>query len=255
MTIHKLGVGVALAFASVACVAPDEPAPDQGLTITSHLPSELQGSFAAGDQRVEFSVIEVAPSVYDFSESFGELVITTHLDRTRGEGWYDFSNATLSDQQVAIVQSLNEALGKAVAEDYELTMIEDLLLRQTSYLASAPRNKQMPTFTFAMTQSVEYLSCYCSVQYIGDINGVQQYAPAGQGWGCDYNWNGCQGRCGVGCGPDNTYLHINWSHWEYHKGSGVYSKDCAMHDVTNEFVDFTPAADDYFAGMNCKNKI
>ena len=253
MTTHKVMAVLPISFA--ACVDAVEPLPEQGLTIEAHTTSELRGAFVVGTQRLDFAVIEVAPSVYEFTELGDGFVINTRLDKSLGEGSYDFGDAALSDDQVTLVESLNSALGPAVAEDFELTMIEDLLLRQTSYVASAPRNRAMPAFAFSMNQSVEYLSCYCSYQYIGDLNGVQRYELAGQGWSCDYNWNGCQGRCGVGCGNDNNYLHINWSHWEYHRGSGVYSKDCAMHDVTNEWVDFTPAADDYFAGMNCKNKI
>lgn len=256
MTIQNLTAVFAISLA--ACVV-DQPLPDQGLAMAVHSTTELQGSFVDGTQRVDFAAIEVAPSVYEISESIGELVIATRLDRSRGEGWYDFGDAVLSDDQIKLVASLNAALAKAVAEDdYQLTMIEDLLLRQTSYIASSPRNRPITTFVFALDQSVEYLSCGCSTQYIGDYNGVQRYELAGQGMFCDYNSNGCQGRCGVGCGSDNNYLHINWTHWEFHRGSGVYSKDCAMHDVIEDefpYLAFAAAADDYFAAMNCKNKI
>jgi hypothetical protein len=230
--------GSALAVAVVVGILGCDARPidvTQAVEMETHTNTQIVGRHDA----LAFSVVETADRQLSVTFDFGDLVIKTELDNLRGIGSFDGNGPAFTERHQKAILALYRELPAIVPKDDQArTRVEDTLLRQTSYVATARVGEVLPAISATNNQSITYLSCSCSWQGLG--NGYAQWAGVGDG--CTGNGgNGCKGRCGVGCGWDNTY----WS-W----GSGSYTQDCGRHDYG--WAPWSDAFDDYSWGSyNC----
>jgi hypothetical protein len=135
---------------------------------------------------------------------------------------------------------LLEGLSKVVAptDDPQRTRVEDVAMRQTSFMQIVPVGELLTGYEFVSERGWTHLSCTCGNQYIGS----GYYRQAGRGCGCTGgSGGGCKGRCGQGCGITSTPPCV---------GTTAYTQDCAKHDYG--LGSFAAASDDYsFASNNC----
>jgi hypothetical protein len=226
----------------IGCASPEPTVVDApvGLNISNRAPGTIEGTFRAGDSVVTFS--SVANDAVTSRFEFQTAVVTYVNDQTAGTGSMTASGElTANDHELtlAFVDALGKQFIQEVQSEDQLAPAELMLDRMASHLAIAPVGTQLTSHSYENARDVRYISCARQPTYL-----YQSYT--GQWW---YAWTGqggnCEGRCGVGCGWDNTY----WFRW----GTGVYSQDCALHDYGLQ--DWTYAIDDYAASSNCKSGI
>ncbi len=232
---------LAVSLAGLIGCATQEPtsvdAPD-GLTISARTAGVIEGTFRTGDDVVTFSSIANGAVTSRFE--FQGATVTYVNDLTAGTGSMT-GTGELSARDHELTLAFVDALGKQfiqeVQSEDELAPNELMLDRMASHLAIAPVETKLTSKTYESARDVRWLPCGRQPSYL-----YQSYT--GQWW---YAWTGqggnCEGRCGVGCGWDNTY----WFRW----GTGVYSQDCALHDYGLQ--EWTYAIDDYAASSNCKS--
>jgi hypothetical protein len=224
----------------IGCASPDPTAPE-GLNISNRAPGTIEGTFRTGDNVITFS--SVADGVVTSRFEFRDAVVTYVNDQTAGTGSVTGAGElSASDHELtlAFVDALGKQFIQEVNSEDELAPAEFMLDRMASHLAIAPVGNELTSHKYESARDVRYLSCAYQPTYLyQSYTGQWWYAWTGQGGG------NCRGRCGVGCGYDNTY----WFRW----GTGVYSQDCALHDYGLQ--DWYYATDDYAASSNCKSGI
>jgi hypothetical protein len=216
------------------------PTEAPGLDITTRVPGTMEGTFRTGDSVLRFS--SVADQVVTTSFDFGTATVIYVNDRVAGTGSVA-TTGTLTARDHEAVLGLVDALGKQFIQDVQteddLPAAELMLDKMASHLAIAPVDTVLGAASYESLRDVRYLPCARQPSYL-----YQSYTQ--QWW---YAWTGqggnCEGRCGVGCGWDNTY----WFRW----GTGVYSQDCALHDYGLQ--EWTYAIDDYASSSNCTHGI
>ena len=235
----------AISLAGLIGCATQDPAPvdvdaPDGLAISTRTTGVIEGTFRSGDNVIAFS--SIADGAVTTRFDFGGAVVTYVNDQTAGTGNVTGSGElTASDHEttLAFVDALGKQFIQDVQSEDELAPAEFMLDRMASHLAIAPVGEKLTNHKYESARDVRWLSCGRQPSYL-----YQSYT--GQWW---YAWTGqggnCEGRCGVGCGWDNTY----WFRW----GTGVYSQDCALHDYGLQ--DWYYATDDYAASSNCKSGI
>jgi len=202
-------------------------ATQSALTVATRTPTAIEGTFVDGATTLRFAAAEVSPNVIDLQFDVGDLSFTSSVDFTLGSGEIGSSQQRLftaqdGDRMVALYHALADVIP---AQDSR-SRAEDALMREISLIAVAPRDELIPHLTFFAQRSWTYISCTCSVQYIG--SGYYR-------WAGRYCNGGCPGMCGVGC-------DLN--------GHGAYTQDCAKHDYS--LGSWFSASDDYlFAPWNC----
>ena len=225
----------------IGCGSPNVAATTGGLTIDHRTTSNFDGTFAQGDARLQFTAtaddvnrhvtvtLEVAP-----------VAVSYDVDYALGVGSFDSNGAVLTAANRATLEAFSQELGKTFAAGGlavdTLPLIEDAVMNLSGHFAAAPLGEALPPFTFKNERSWTFLSCSCVNSWLANSN-FSGYKRTGY---CSSS--SCPGRCGVGCGWDNTY-----SGW----GSGKYTSDCALHDYG--LGSWTAASDDYtFASYNCR---
>jgi hypothetical protein len=227
----------------IACAgAPIDPATgDAALVITSQTPTLIEGTFADAIAPMSFQSIERAPRNVDVAIRVGETELAIRIDSALGEVTFDANSGQLSPAQIGALERLMAAfVGAFGSEAIAPTNAEVGLRRALNYVSAAPPSTILPTFTAVSETGWVHLPCSCSWNYIG--NGWS--AQTGRGESCGSSGAPhCPGRCGVGCGPDNLKWPWSW-------GSGVYTRDCALHDYG--LGSWENALDDYtLAPYNC----
>ena len=231
----------------VGCTSPDpvvggwsSPAEPEGLNISSRTTGAIEGTFRTGDHVISFSSVTDGAVTSHFE--LKGAVITYVNDLTAGSGKMTASGE-LSAADHELVLAFVDALGKQFIQEVDsedlLPSNELMLARMSSHLAIAPVGVELTSYDYVNARDVRYLPCgrqwTWNYQY---YTGTWYQLLTGQG-------GSCEGRCGVGCGWDDTY----WFRW----GTGVYSMDCALHDYGLQAWDY--AIDDYAASSNCKSGI
>ncbi len=227
----------------IGCATEASPPPidgPEGLDITTRTTGMIEGTFRSGDRAISFS--SIADGAVTSRFEFASASVTYLNDQAAGTGTMTATGElTAADHELTL--AFVDALGKQFIQDVrsedELAPAEFMLDRMASHLAIAPVDAKLTNHSYESARDVRRLSCARQPSYL-----YQSYT--GQWW---YAWTGqggnCEGRCGVGCGWDNTY----WFRW----GTGVYSQDCALHDYGLQ--DWEYAIDDYAASSNCKSGI
>lgn len=238
-------LSTALVLAGLVGCASETPAPaddvQPSLNISQRVPGAIEGTFRAGDTVVAFSSVsvnEIVTTKFDF----GDATVTYVQDQRAGSGSVTPTGALSAAEHQAVL-GLVDALGKQfiqeVSSEEDLPLNEFMLARMSSHLAVAPVAETLTRFAFENQRDVRYISCARQPTWVYQgYTGSWYYVWTGQG-------GSCEGRCGIGCGWDNTY----WFRW----GTGVYSQDCALHDYGVQAWGY--ATDDYAASSNCKSGI
>jgi hypothetical protein len=232
-----------LAAGFVGCATQAQPVDDakSGLNISARAPGTIEGTFRAGDTAIAFSSVAV-DDVATIKFDFGDATVTYVQNHAIGSGSVTPTGAiTAAEHEAALgmVNALGEQFIQEVSSEEDLPLNEFMLSRMASHLASAPVGPNLINFKFENQRDVRYLPCNRQYNWVYQYyTGTWYNLLTGQG-------GVCEGRCGVGCGWDDTY----WFRW----GTGVYSQDCALHD--NGLQDWAYAVDDYAASSNCKSGI
>ena len=226
----KSALFVSLVF--IACsTGENEAVPGDGtFAITTHTPTLVEGSYIDSQTTVSFRAKELASQTVEVSLRIDDTELTTRVDQAAGEVALDGSNAQLTALQVKAMAPLVQALEARLPEEDARTPVEDALVRNVTFIGVAPVDTALGQIKAVSENGWSYLPCYRRMSYI---------AP--NAWRWTGNGGACEGRCGIGCGPDNRA-----GGW----GSGKYTYDCARHDYG--LGSWTAAFDDYtFANYNC----
>jgi hypothetical protein len=216
----------------VACSTGDgEAVPGDGtFAVTTQTPTLVEGSYTDSQTTVSFRAMEIAPRTVEVTVLIDDTDITTHVDHATGEVVLHGRNAQLTALQVRAMAPLAQALEAKLPPEDARTLVEDALLRNVTFIGVAPVGTTLGEIKSVSENGWTYLPCSRRMSYI---------AP--NAWRWTGNGGSCEGRCGIGCGPDNRA-----GGW----GSGKYTYDCARHDYG--LGTWTAAFDDYtFAGYNC----
>lgn len=212
---------------------------DEGFTLVRHDATTLEAAYQSGGAAVHATVVERAANVVEVTYDFGDPIIGFHIDYNQGIGNFMPSGGPLDAAQARLVTPLLEGISEVVpALDAQRARIEDVAVRQTSFLQIVPVGEILTPYQYVSERGWVHISCTCGTQYIGS----GYYRTAGMGCGCTGgSGNGCKGRCGQGCGITSTPACV---------GTTAYTQDCAKHDYG--LGSFTAASDDYtFASNNC----
>lgn len=239
---HSLTLLAVSMVGLIGCAIPDTAPVDapEGLNITTRVSGTIEGTFRAGDNVISFSSIADGAVTSHFE--FRNAVVTYVNDQTAGTGNMTGTGELTAgdhDLTLAFVDTLGKQFIQEVQSEDQLPPAEFMLDRMASHLAIAPVAISLTSHAYESARDVRYLSCSRQGTYLYQSYSAQwYYLTTGQG-------GDCEGRCGVGCGWDDTY----WFRW----GTGVYSQDCALHDYGLQ--DWVYATDDYAASSNCKHGI
>lgn len=213
--------------------------PAEGFELLQHDAATLEATYRSGGESVRALVTEVAPNIVEVTYDFGDPIIGFRIDYNQGVGQFMPSGKPLDAAQARLIDPLLAELSEVVPqEDTQRTRIEDVAVRQTSFLQIVPVGELLTPYQYVSERGWVHISCTCGTQYIGS----GYYRQAGRGCGCKGgSGNGCKGRCGQGCGITSTPRCV---------GTTAYTQDCAKHDYG--LGSFSAASDDYsFAGNNC----
>ena len=232
---------VALVMAVSCSSGPEAQAQTaEGFALLQHDETTLEATYGSGGASVRALVVETESRVVEVTYDFGETVIGFHIDYNRGVGSFIPSGAPLDAAQAQLITPLLEGIAKVVpvTDDPKRTRVEDVAMRQTSFLQIVPVGELLTGYEFVSERGWTHISCTCGNQYIGS----GYYRQAGRGCGCTGgSGQGCKGRCGQGCGITSTPGCV---------GTTAYTQDCAKHDYG--LGSFSAASDDYsFASNNC----
>lgn len=210
----------------------------EGLTLVRHEATTLEVFYRSGGESVHAMVSERAPDLVEVTYDFGDPVIGFRIDFKKGAGKFLPRGGPLDAAKARLITPLLNEISKLVpAADTERTRVEDVAVRQTSFLEIVPVGEVLAPFDYVAERGWTHISCTCGTQYIGSGH----YRIAGKGCGCTSSDTGCKGRCGQGCGITSTPPCV---------GTTAYTQDCAKHDYG--LGSFLEASDDYtFAPNNC----
>jgi len=239
--MKKLLLCVAAVVMAMGCSneSPEQVDSGEGFALLQHDATTLEATYRSGGESVRALVTEVAPDIVEVTYDFGDPVIGFRIDYNQGVGQFMPSGKALDAAQARLIDPLLEEISKAVPqESSQRTRIEDVAVRQTSFLQIVPVGELLTPYDYVSERGWTHISCTCGNQYIGS----GYYRQAGRGCGCNGgSGNGCKGRCGQGCGITSTPACV---------GTTAYTQDCAKHDYG--LGSFSAASDDYsFAGNNC----
>jgi len=239
--MKKLLLCVAVVVLAVGCSneSPEQVDSGEGFALLQHDAMTLEATYRSGGESVRALVTEVAPDIVEVTYDFGDPVIGFRIDYNQGVGQFMPSGKALDAAQARLIDPLLAEISKAVPqESSQRTRIEDVAVRQTSFLQIVPVGELLTPYEYVSERGWVHISCACGNKYIGS----GYYRQAGMGCGCNGGGgNGCKGRCGQGCGITSTPACV---------GTTAYTQDCAKHDYG--LGSFSAASDDYsFAGNNC----
>ena len=227
----KSALFVSLVLVAGCSTGNDEAVSGDGtFAITTQSPTLVEGSYTDSQATVSFRAKELAPRTVEVTLRIDDTELMTHIDHASGEVVLEGSNAQLTALQIAAMAPLSAALEAKLPQEDARTLVEDALLRNVTFIGVAPVGTALGQIKAVSENGWSYLPCYRRMSYI---------AP--NAWRWTGNGGACEGRCGIGCGPDNRA-----GGW----GSGKYTYDCARHDYG--LGSWTAAFDDYtFANYNC----
>ncbi|HET9626973.1 MAG TPA: hypothetical protein VFP84_36690 [Kofleriaceae bacterium] len=227
-------------FAAIGCTSQASDTDDaEGFTLIAHDATTIEASYQSGGATLHATFVERAPSVLDVTYDFGATVVAFKIDYNQGAGDFMPSGAPLDAAEARLIDAMLQQLAGMIPEiDAERTKVEDVAMRQTSFMQIVPVGEVLTAYHFVAERGWVHISCTCSSQFIGDGFTRQ----AGMGCGCTGgSGNGCKGRCGQGCGITSTPRCV---------GTTAYTQDCAKHDYG--LGSFAAASDDFaFASNNC----
>jgi hypothetical protein len=218
---------------------PTESVAAEGFTLVQHDATTLEVNYRSGGEAVRATLSESAPDLVEVSYDFGDPIIGFRIDYKKGVGKFMPSGGPLDAAKARLLTPLLNEISKVVPVlDTERTRVEDVAIRQTSFMEIVPVGEVLTPFEYVAERGWTHISCTCGTQYIGS----GYYRTAGRGCGCTGgSGNGCKGRCGQGCGITSTPPCV---------GTTAYTQDCAKHDYG--LGTFWAASDDYsFASNNC----
>jgi hypothetical protein len=209
-----------------------------GFTLLQHDATTLEATYRSGGASVRALVVENASNIVEVTYDFGDPVIGFRVDYNQGVGDFMPSGSPLDAAQARLLTPLLEELSKVVPEQGQRTRVEDVAVRQTSFMQIVPVGEILSPYQYVSERGWVHISCSCANKYIGS----GYYRTAGMGCGCTGgSGQGCKGRCGQGCGITSTPQCV---------GTTAYTQDCAKHDYG--LGTFEAASDDYsFASNNC----
>ena len=227
----KSALFVFLVLAVGCSTGEDEAVPGDGtFAITRQTATWVEGSYTDSQTTVSFRAKELSPQRVEVTLRIDDTDVTTHVDHATGEVALDGGSAKLTALQVGAMAPLAQALEAKLPQEDARTLVEDALVRNVTFIGVAPVGTALGEVKAVSENGWTYLPCYRRMSYI---------AP--NAWRWTGNGGSCEGRCGIGCGPDNRA-----GGW----GSGKYTYDCARHDYG--LASWTAAFDDYtFARDNC----
>lgn len=231
--------GIMMAMALGCSSEPAQSVEEEGFTLLAHDATNLEAIYQSGGVSVHATLVERSTNFLEVTYDFGDPIIGFQIDYNRGVGNFMPSGSPLDAAQARLIEPLLEELSNIVpAIDAERTRVEDVAMRQTSFLQIVPVGEVLLPYQYVAERGWVHISCTCGSQFIG--SGFTRVA--GQGCGCTGgSGNGCKGRCGQGCGITSTPPCV---------GTTAYTQDCAKHDYG--LGSFAAASDDFtFASNNC----
>jgi hypothetical protein len=215
-----------------ACTVGEDPdVPDGTFAITTQTPTVLEGSYGDAQATVSFRAIEVAPRRVEVTLRIDDTEVTTRVDHATGEVVLQGQDAQLTEHQIAVMGPLSQVLGARLPGEDERSLVEDALVRNVLFIGVAPAATSLGEIKAVSENGWSYLPCARRRSYLAP----NTWRTTGRG-------GACEGRCGIGCGPDNRS-----GPW----GTGKYTYDCARHDYG--LGSWNAAFDDYtFAFPNCR---
>ncbi len=236
--MNKLFLSVIAMVLAVGCsngpAAVDEA---EGFALLQHDGTTVEATYRSGGASVRMLAVETSANVVEVTYDFGDPVIGFRIDYNQGVGQFSPTGSALDAAQGQLINHLLEGISNAVAPQDARTRVEDVAVRQTSFMQIVPVGELLSPYQFVSARGWVHISCTCGSQNIGGY-----YRQAGRGCGCTGgSGQGCKGRCGQGCGITSTPACV---------GTTAYTQDCAKHDYG--LGSFSAASDDYsFAGNNC----
>lgn len=212
---------------------------EEGFALLVHDATALEAAYQSGSASVHATLVERTSNVVEVTYDFGDPVIAFQIDYNQGVGQFMPSGNPLDAAQARLITPLLEGISEVVPVlDSDRTRVEDVAMRQTSFLQIVPVGEVLTPYQFVSARGWVHISCTCGTQNIG--SGF--FRVAGMGCGCTGgSGNGCKGRCGQGCGITSTPPCV---------GTTAYTQDCAKHDYG--LGSFAAASDDFaFASNNC----
>jgi hypothetical protein len=238
--MKALCVSGIMMIAALGCTSAPPAADDaEGFTLIAHDATTLDASYQSGGATLRATFVERTHNLIDVTYDFGGAIVGFHIDYNQGTGDFMPSGAPIDASQSRLIDPLLAELANIIPEiDTDRTRVEDVAMRQTSFMQIVPMGEELTPFRYVAERGWVHISCTCSSQFIGDGFTRQ----AGQGCGCTGgSGNGCKGRCGQGCGITSTPRCV---------GTTAYTQDCAKHDYG--LGSFAAASDDFtFASNNC----
>jgi len=209
----------------------------EGFALLQHDLTTVEATYRSGGASVRMLAVETSANVVEVTYDFGDPVIGFRIDYNQGVGQFSPTGGALDAAQGQLINHLLEGISNAVAPQDARTRVEDVAVRQTSFMQIVPVGELLSPYQFVSARGWVHISCTCGSQNIGGY-----YRQAGRGCGCTGgSGQGCKGRCGQGCGITSTPACV---------GTTAYTQDCAKHDYG--LGSFSAASDDYsFAGNNC----
>ena len=238
-TRYVSGIGIMMVMALGCSSGPAASSEDEGFALLRHDATAFEATYQSGGAFVHATLVERVHNLVEVTYDFGDPVIGFAIDYNQGAGDFMPSGSPLDAAQGRLITPLLEGISNAVpALDAERTRVEDVAMRQTSFLQIVPVGEVLTSYHFVADRGWVHISCTCGTQNIGD----GFFRTAGRGCGCTGgSGNGCKGRCGQGCGITSTPPCV---------GTTAYTQDCAKHDYG--LGSFAAASDDFaFASNNC----
>ncbi len=191
------------------CSTEPDPVTVGALTITTHDPTRIAGTYTDGLADATFEVVDRGAIEVDLT--LGDLVVHGVYDQAAGTTRLSAPSVIFDQFQIDLVRALESELADALAAD-EPSAVDRVLVGFVSYLTDYEAGLAWIDVDLQAQRSIQGIGCGTTCRTLYRSCGGSYVKTTG------IRSPNCKGRCGAGCGNARS------------GGWNVWSMDCAEHD-------------------------